>query len=143
MIRTETELLFFNFYYFLNKILYFLQGPTVRIWYGVLNRHVGAQGKTVAMKKVLLDQCIFAPSFLYILLCLVGATQGKSWKVIKGDVERNYFDVLKANYYIWPWVQLVNFYYVPLHYQVLVVQSVALFWNTYISWKTNRRTLKG
>lgn len=67
--------------------------------------------------------------------------QGKSFEVVKKEVSGNYLDVLKANYLIWPWVQIVNFYFVPLHHQVLLVQSVALFWNTYLSWKTNRKLL--
>lgn len=113
----------------------------MRMWYGLLQRYIGTQGKTVAVKKVFVDQFVFAPSFLVMILAAVGTMQGKPWKAVQNDIEANYFDVLKTNYLIWPWVQLVNFYYIPLQYQVLLVQSVALFWNTYLSWKTNRNRL--
>lgn len=121
--------------------LFIFQGPALRVWYGILNKQIGSKGTTVAIKKVFVDQVIFAPTFLCLILVTVGAMQGKKWDVIKQDLNSNYPDVLKTNYYIWPWVQLVNFYYVPLQYQVLLVQSVALFWNTYLSWKTNRKRL--
>ncbi|CAG9110685.1 hypothetical protein JYU34_011068 [Plutella xylostella] len=122
-----------------SSIGFFVGGPALRIWYGILNKYIGASGKTVALKKVFIDQFIFAPAFLLFLLGAVGTLQGKSWRVVKSDLEANYPDVLLANYYIWPWVQLANFYFTPLQYQVLVVQSVALFWNTYLSWKTNKK----
>nr|XP_004928522.1 protein Mpv17 [Bombyx mori] len=121
------------------SIGFFIGGPALRTWYGVLNKYVGSQGKIVTIKKVFLDQFLFAPSFLCILLISVAALQRKTWDIIKVDLKSNYFDVLTTNYYIWPWVQILNFYYVPLHYQVLVVQIVALFWNTYLSWKTNKQ----
>ncbi|KAJ2947731.1 hypothetical protein O0L34_g9507 [Tuta absoluta] len=123
-----------------SSIGFFVGGPALRFWYGLLQKRVGDAGKTVALKKVLIDQFVFAPAFLGMLLSTVGTMQGKNLESIKSDLENNYFDVLKTNYYIWPWVQLANFYYVPLQYQVLVVQGVALFWNTYLSWKTNRVT---
>lgn len=122
-------------------MIFIFQGPALRVWYGALNKQIGSKGGTVAIKKVFVDQVIFAPTFLCMILATVGALQGKKWDVIKQDLDANYLDVLKTNYYIWPWVQLVNFYYVPLQYQVLLVQSVALFWNTYLSWKTNRKGL--
>ncbi|RVE45581.1 hypothetical protein evm_009778 [Chilo suppressalis] len=124
-----------------SSIGFFVGGPALRVWYGLLNNRIGSTGKTVALKKVFVDQVLFAPAFLSLILVAVGALQGKPWETVKLDLKANYSDVLITNYYIWPWVQLVNFYYVPLQYQVLVVQTVALFWNTYLSWKTNRKRL--
>lgn len=111
------------------------------MWYGVLNKYVGSSGKVTVLKKVFLDQCVFAPTFVCTFLITVGITQSKNWDRIKQDIGFNYSDILITNYYIWPWVQILNFYYVPLQYQVLLVQMVALFWNTYLAWKTNKNNM--
>lgn len=118
-------------------MLSILQGPVFRTWYGILNKYIGSQGKSVAVKKVIVDQFLFAPTFLGIFLSTLGALEGKKFDNIKDDLNKNYLDILKANYSIWPAVQLVNFYVIPLKFQVLCVQTVALFWNTYVSWKTH------
>lgn len=97
---------------------------------------MGNKGTTVVIKKVALDQLVFTPVFLGILLTTLGGIQTRNLNHSVKRVRRDYKDVLLANYKLWPMVQLVNFYFVPLQYQVLLVQSVALFWNTYISWKT-------
>ncbi|XP_024943935.1 protein Mpv17 isoform X2 [Cephus cinctus] len=119
---------------------FFIGGPATRTWYGILDRHFGSKGGTVALKKVACDQLLFAPSFIVILLSTISALQGGNMEDIKSRLKNDYIDILKNNYKLWPVVQLVNFALVPLHYQVLVVQSVAVLWNTYISYRTNRDT---
>lgn len=115
----------------------FVGGPGLRTWYGILNKYVGSQGPAATLKKVALDQFIFAPVFISVLLVTINGMQGQSMDENINNLKRDYPDVLVNNYKLWPWVQLANFYIVPLNYQVLLVQTVAIFWNTYISWKTN------
>ncbi|KAA0196634.1 hypothetical protein HAZT_HAZT003016 [Hyalella azteca] len=114
------------------------QGPTLKVWYGYLDRWFGAQGRRGAFKKVLVDQALFAPTFTVVFLTSLGVLQRKSFGQIKEQIKRDYVDIVLAGYMVWPAVQVVNFSYVPLHLQVLVVQTFALFWNTYLAWKTNR-----
>lgn len=90
----------------------------------------------MALKKVACDQIIFAPCFIYAFLGTLGMVQKRNLDAVKKDIKKNYKDILFTNYKIWPAVQVANFYLTPLNYQVLVVQIVAILWNSYLSWKT-------
>lgn len=115
----------------------FIAGPVTRTWYGILDKHIGSKGGIVVLKKVSCDQLLFAPVFLAVLLSTIGIFQGNSVEELQMKLKNEYLDILKNNYKLWPIVQLCNFYFIPLQYQVLIVQSVALLWNTYISYRTS------
>lgn len=137
-----------------------MQGPATRTWYGILDKYIGSKGYSVAIKKVACDQLLYAPTFIAVLLIVIGICQGKDTEGLQIKITNEYKDILMNNYKVtnffilyelytfpsqlitflfqlWPMVQLVNFSLVPLHYQTLVVQSVALFWNSYISYRTS------
>ncbi|XP_006612128.1 protein Mpv17 [Apis dorsata] len=118
------------------SIGFFITGPVTRTWYGILDKYIGSKTGIAVLKKVACDQLIFAPAGLGIVLTTVGLLQGKDFEQIKTKLSNEYLDILLNNYKIWPIIQLINFYFIPLQYQVLLVQSVAILWNTYVSYKT-------
>eukprot|EP00795_Rhopilema_esculentum_P008467 gene8467-14457_t len=113
-------------------------GPGLRTWYIILEKLVKGAGKTVALKKMLLDQTVWAPSFLAMFLSAVSVLNGKSKDEIIMKFQNEYIDMMKVNYMIWPAVQLLNFYFVPMQHRVVVVNFVALFWNTYLAFVSHR-----
>ncbi|XP_028136433.1 protein Mpv17-like [Diabrotica virgifera virgifera] len=117
-------------------------GPVITVWYRFLSRKLGDKGKFVALKKVAADQLLFVPPFQIALISTINIIQGRNLEFTKEQLRLKYTDILIANYKLWPAVQIVNFYFVPLNYQVLLVQSVALFWNAYVSWKTQYGIVK-
>nr|XP_034370445.1 protein Mpv17 isoform X2 [Arvicanthis niloticus] len=102
-------------------------GPVVGGWYKVLDHLIPGTTKVDAVKKMLLDQGGFAPCFLGCFLPLVGILNGMSAQDNWAKLKR-----------LWPAVQLANFYLVPLHYRLAVVQCVAVVWNSYLSWKAHQ-----
>lgn len=93
----------------------------------------------MALKKVFCDQALFAPALNAVLVPTLVFLPTRSVERAKDALKKDYVDVLLANYKLWPLVQLGNFAFTPLQYQVLVVQAVALIWNTYLSWKTQKQ----
>ncbi|XP_029589451.1 protein Mpv17-like [Salmo trutta] len=65
---------------------------------------------------------LFLGAFLWISRTLNGLT-----------VEENVAKLKR----LWPPVQIANFYFIPLHHRLAVVQIVAVAWNSYLSWKAN------
>ncbi len=113
-------------------------GPGLRTWYIILDKLVKGSGGTVALRKMLLDQCIWAPAFLGMFFSVVNILDGKNASEIKNILKKDYVDALKVNYAVWPAVQLLNFYFVPMRHRVMVVNFVALFWNTYLAYASHK-----
>lgn len=52
----------------------------------------------------------------------------------KEKLEKSYWTALTSNWMVWPFIQVVNFKFVPLHHRVLLVNVISLGWNCYLSW---------
>ncbi|XP_030832154.1 protein Mpv17-like [Strongylocentrotus purpuratus] len=112
-------------------------GPSLFAWYKLLNRIYPGSGKLTPLWKMLTDQTVFPPVFLTVYFSTVALTTGKKVDEVPAILIRDIPSTYARGLMIWPAVQLVNFYYVPLLHRVLVVNIVSMMWNTYLSWKAN------
>ncbi|KAI8067455.1 hypothetical protein BC940DRAFT_333479 [Gongronella butleri] len=110
-------------------------GPALSNWYRFLEHNVKRSTplKTL-VTKVAIDQFTFAPCFIAFFFSAQGAMEGQSLAQIKEKLQHSYPNALMNNYKLWPAVQLANFYFVPLQHRLLVVNLIALGWNSYLSW---------
>lgn len=110
-------------------------GPVVRGCLVMIDRIFGPTSSLKILgKKLLLDQVIGAPTFLVGNITTLTLLQTQSFEKVREELNRSYFNLLKLNYTFWPFVQVINFYFIPLTYRVLFGSSAALIWNTMFSY---------
>jgi len=121
----------------------FISGPSLVTWYRLMEHIITFKRPiTSLLTRVALDQSVFAPTFLLVFFCSQGFLSGESPHAIRDRLRMAYSQTLLNNYRLWPAVQLLNFYFVPLQHRVLVVNTVALGWNAYLSVVNQRANVR-
>lgn len=111
-------------------------GPVVRGCLVMIDKIFGPTTSIkVLAKKLILDQGICAPCFLAGNISILTLLQGRSIEGVQNELSNSYINLLKLNYTFWPFVQVINFYFIPLTYRVLFGSSAALAWNTIFSYR--------
>lgn len=99
-------------------------GPVATTWFGILQRHVVLKGTaSTTAARVAADQVFFAPTQLTCFLSSMAIMEGAD------PVERlktAFVPAYKANLMVWPFVQGVNFTFIPLELRLLFVNVVSL-----------------
>lgn len=116
-------------------------GPILVGWFRILE-HVRGAAKIVPLKRLLIDQGLFTPCFLATILTVLRMLEGNSFSQAVEIVKKDYYPIFKFNISFWPPIQLINFYFMPLNFRVIVMMLGNLVWNTCISYKVQKMTLK-
>lgn len=115
-------------------------GPVGHFWYEGLDRFLRSklQYQPKSMRfvatKVALDGIIFGPVDLLVFFSYMGFASGKNVNQVKKDVKRDFIPALLVEGGIWPIVQVGNFRYVPVRYQLLYVNLFCLLDSCFLSW---------
>ncbi|KAH7310640.1 hypothetical protein B0I35DRAFT_77217 [Stachybotrys elegans] len=114
----------------------FCMAPIQFKWFQLLQRlfpitKTSALGP--AMKRVAFDQLIFAPIGLGIFYTVMTIAEGGGKRAVSHKLRDMYVPTLKANYVVWPAVQIVNFRLMPVQFQLPFVSTVGIAWTAYLS----------
>jgi hypothetical protein len=114
----------------------FLMAPIQHKWFGFLSRTFPVS-KTAALmpalKRVAFDQFLFAPVGLGIFFTFMTVAEGGGKRAVQRKFQDVYVPSLKANYLVWPAVQLINFRVMPIQFQIPFVSTVGIAWTAYLS----------
>ncbi|KAJ7973862.1 Peroxisomal membrane protein pmp22 [Quillaja saponaria] len=115
-------------------------GPVGHFWYEGLDRFIRLkllfQPKSARFvaTKVALDGIIFGPLDLLVFFTYMGFASGKSFPQVKQDLKRDFLPALILEGGVWPTVQIINFRYIPVRYQLLYVNIFCLLDSAFLSW---------
>jgi len=103
-------------------------------WFQMLqNRIKNGTNLTIGLKRMIVDQVVAAPVLTSLLLFTVNILDGNSVHTSISRTKTSFVPVISTNYKVWPFVQVVNFAFIPLQYRVVFVQFIGVFWNIYLS----------
>ncbi|KAF3356164.1 hypothetical protein VDGD_07804 [Verticillium dahliae] len=86
-----------------------------------------------AMKRVAFDQLIFAPFGLGVFFTAMTVAEGGGRRAVYNKLRDMYVPTLKANYLVWPAVQVINFRLMPVQFQLPFVSTIGIAWTAYLS----------
>lgn len=106
-------------------------GPAAATWFKFLATNVNLRSANATiLTRVALDQGVFAPCAIGMFLSSMAVLEGGS---VSDKLDKNYKNALTTNYMVWPFVQAVNFKFIPLDHRVLFVNIISIGWNCYLS----------
>jgi len=114
----------------------FLMAPVQHKWFGFLSRTFPITKSAAfmpAMKRVAFDQFLFAPIGLACFFTFMTVAEGGGKRAVVRKFQDVYVPALKANYMVWPAVQILNFRVMPIQFQIPFVSTVGIAWTAYLS----------
>ncbi|KAE8153929.1 protein sym1 [Aspergillus avenaceus] len=106
-------------------------GLTITKWFHFLQHRINLRSpRQTLIARVAADQLVCAPTRIGVFLSSMSVLEGQD---PTEKLQRAYWNALRGNWTVWPVLQSVNMYWVPLHYRVLTVNVSSIGWNCFLS----------
>ncbi|OKP14396.1 Protein sym1 [Penicillium subrubescens] len=99
----------------------FFMAPVQFQWFGFLSRAfplTKVNPSVPVFKRVAFDQLIFAPFGLACFFTFMTIAEGGGKRALTQKFRDVYLPTLKANFVLWPAVQILNFRVIPIQFQI-------------------------
>mmetsp|Transcript_20534 Transcript_20534/g.29688 ORF Transcript_20534/g.29688 Transcript_20534/m.29688 type:complete len:251 (-) Transcript_20534:172-924(-) len=113
--------------------------PVLHYWYVFLDKAVPGTQMIPVIKRVFFDEFVFTPPYIALLMGLVWGMEGNKPSEIPKMIGAEFWNIMIFDWSVYIPVQLVNFRYFPVKYQVLVINICGVGWNTFVSWRASHQ----
>lgn len=114
----------------------FAMAPIQFKWFGFLSRAFPITKTSAfvpALKRVAVDQVVFAPVSVALFFSVMTVAEGGGRRAVALKLRDMYLPTLKANWMVWPTVQIINFRLMPVQFQLPFVSTIGIAWTAYLS----------
>lgn len=115
-----------------------LLGPYLHYYFIFLEKYIRLPGNRGVFARLLFDQSIGSLMFCFSFTSYNCLAQGYGIQQIEKDLRANLWNILKANWMVWPLVNFITFKYIPMEQRVLFVNVVAFFWSALLSFLVSK-----
>ncbi|KAI9891749.1 MAG: Protein required for ethanol metabolism [Vezdaea aestivalis] len=99
-------------------------GPAATVWFRFLQNKVRLRNPNAEiLARVAVDQTVFSTTNMFCFLSSMAIMEGSD---PKEKLKKTYWTALQKNWMLWPFVQLINFKFVPLQHRVFVVNIISI-----------------
>jgi len=117
----------------------FVHSQIVTNWLAFIGKVFPSRTPMGIVKIVLADQLCFAPVALSSFYICLSALEFKSWPEIKDEWKAKFPKTWATGVLYWPFVQAVNFAFVPARNRAVVVGVMSFFWTVGLSFYKNQQ----
>lgn len=117
--------------------------PIAHVWYNrILSYYVPGVSTKAVLTKVFVDQTLWGAAInsLYLTYATFYMQNGTLDDAVT-NVKTKLWPVMKANWVIWPAVQIINFKFVPLPLQIPFINVVVVGWSCYLALVASEKSI--
>ena len=107
----------------------------------ILNRYFKVVGLKTLLGNLFILQFFISPCFLFSFFMYMNIYKGNSLKEGVEDFQKRFYNIWLDAGKFWPFINIINFYFVPYAYRVYFTQLGSLTWNVYMSYYMHTKSL--